>query len=230
METAKPHSLFDRSDEYDAMLARGLRYSGEGRDFFMEGRVRDLCARLAAPPRRILDFGCGTGETAAHFAARFPEALVVGVDDAQNAIAHAARAHGSARVRFGRVTELLAEGGFDLCYTNGVFHHIPPAAREGAVRAIHGALRPGGVFALFENNPWNPGTRLVMRSIPFDRDAIPISPPEARALLRRAGFSEIAAPRFLFWFPRFLAPLRVLEPALVRVPFGAQYYFLAAKR
>lgn len=224
-----PDPLFERSDEYAAMLERGLQLSGESRDFFMEGRVRDLGAQLREPPRRILDFGCGTGETAAYLAQQFPEAEVVGVDTAENAVAHAARSHGSPRVRFGLVSKLEAHGAFDLCYTNGVFHHIRPAEREGAVRAIHRALRPGGRFALFENNPWNPGTRLVMRRIPFDRDALPIAPPAARRLLAQAGFAEIAPARFLFWFPRFLAPLRALEPALVRIPLGAQYYFLAAK-
>jgi SAM-dependent methyltransferase len=222
-------SLFERSDEYAAMLERGLRYSGENRDHFIAGRVSDLRAQLREAPNRILDFGCGTGDTAAHLARVFPEAQVLGVDDAGNAVAHAARVHGSERVRFGPLTALEREGDFDLCYANGVFHHIAPPARDAAVRAIAAALRPGGRFALFENNPWNPGTRLVMRAIPFDRDAVPIAPPEARALLARGGFEPEAA-RFLFWFPRWLAPLRALEPALVRVPLGAQYYFLATKR
>ena len=40
---------------------------------------------------------------------------------------------------------------------------------------VRQGLRPGGVFALWENNPWNPGTRLVMRRIPFDRNAVLLS-------------------------------------------------------
>jgi hypothetical protein len=48
------------------------------------------------------------------------------------------------------------------------------------------ALRPGGLFALCKNNPWNPRKRLVMRSIPFDRDAAPLSHRMARRLLRTA--------------------------------------------
>ena len=229
MDDASPESLFDRSAEYGAMLERGLRLSGEGRDFFMEGRVRALCAELALPPRRILDFGCGTGETAAYLARVFPQAEVQGVDTAENAIALAARTHGSARVRFGPVAQLGAEGAFDLVYANGVFHHISRPGREVALRAIHRALEPGGRFAFFENNPWNPGARWVMHRIPFDRDAIPIPLPEARRLLRSAGFREIAPPLSLFWFPRFLAPLRRLEPALARIPLGAQYFLLVAR-
>ncbi len=229
MHVAESDRPFDRSDEYASMLERGLRLSGESRDFFMQGRVRDLRAQLASPPRRILDFGCGTGETVAHLAQEFPQAEVLGIDTAENAIAHAARAHDGPRVRFGLLRDFDADADFDLCYSNGVFHHIRPAERVAVVRRIHRALEPGGCFALFENNPWNPGARLVMQRIPFDRDALPISPPAARRLLETGGFQEIAAPRSLFWFPRFLAALRGLEPLLVRVPLGAQYYFLATK-
>jgi SAM-dependent methyltransferase len=223
--------LFDRSEEYEDMLQRGLRLSGERRDYFMEGRVRDLVARLgpAYRPRRILDFGCGTGETSAHLARVFPGAEVTGVDTAENAVAHARQRSRSARLRFERLRDFDAVEAFDLCYTNGVFHHIRPSERIAAARTIHRALVSGGRFALMENNPWNPGTRLVMRRIAFDRDAIPLSPPEARNLLRDSGFPRCEPARFLFYFPRALAALRFLEPWLVRLPLGAQYYFLATK-
>ena len=49
------------------------------------------------------------------------------------------------------------------------------------------AGRPAGYFALFENNPWNPGARLVMRRIPFDRDAIMLSPRHAARMLILSG-------------------------------------------
>lgn len=50
------------------------------------------------------------------------------------------------------------------------------------VDLVRRSLRPGGVFAFWEINPWNPGTRHVMSRIPFDRDAIMLTPPEARWL------------------------------------------------
>jgi SAM-dependent methyltransferase len=224
-------NLFDKSREYEEMLDRGLRLSGESREYFMIGRVEDLRRRLAGDfrPGRILDFGCGIGDTAAYLAQVFPEAEVIGVDTAGNAVAHAREVYRSDRLQFRLVSELEADGSFDLCYTNGVFHHIPPREREAAVRLIHGALAPGGRFALMENNPWNPGTRMVMARIEFDRDAIPLSPPETRRLLRRGGFRETSRPRFLFLFPRFLSPLRFLEPALASLPLGAQYYVVGRK-
>jgi SAM-dependent methyltransferase len=228
MTTRAAETLFDRSREYDDELNRGLRMSGEDKHYYLHGRVRHLVAELGAgpPPRRILDFGCGFGDASQHLAATFPDAEVVGIDTAEKAIEHARATHGSDRVRFEPLRGFDARERFDLCYVNGVFHHIPPADRVGAVEMVWKALVPGGRFALFENNPWNPGTRLLMRRLEFDRDAIPISPPEAQRLLRRGGFARCAPPQFLFWFPRPAAILRFAEPWLVRVPFGAQYLVL----
>jgi hypothetical protein len=88
---------------------------------------------------------------------------------------------------------------------------------------------PGGVFALWENNPWNPGTRYIMSRVPFDKDAITMTPPETRRLLRATGF-EIVRTDFLFVFPHLLRVLRPLERLLARLPLGGQYLVLARKR
>lgn len=224
-------ALFDKSDEYEAMLAQGLRLSGEDRHFFIEGRLlalRDLLG-TAFRPRAILDFGCGIGDTAARLASLFPDAEVMGIDAAPGAVEHARRAHGSERVRFETLDAFAPRGRFDLCYSNGVFHHIAPSERVGAARLVRDALAPNGRFALMENNPWNPGARWVMRRIPFDRDAIPITPPQARSLLRGAGFTQCEPTRFLFIFPRALAWLRFAEARLARLPLGAQYCVLASR-
>ena len=222
-------ALFDLSDQYEQMLQRGIGLSGEDRQYFIEGRVNDLKNQLPVSPKRILDFGCGTGEASAFLAQVFPGADVVGVDTALPALAHAEKHHGSSRVSFQAVEDLTGQGEFDLCYVNGVFHHILPAERLEAARYIFRALAPGGNFALFENNPWNPGTRLVMKRIPFDRDAILLTAPEVRRLVRQAGFTADGPARFLFYFPNMLRVLRFTESRLVHLPLGAQYYVLAQK-
>jgi len=223
--------LFEQSGRYAEMLERGIGLSGEDQDFFIAGRLRDLRLQLPAgwTPRRVLDFGCGIGRTTAQLARTFPDAELVGVDTSRQAVAAAQVSHGSARIRFRCDPDWSEPPSFDLCHTSGVFHHIRPADRPAALAAIHRALAPGGYFALFENNPWNPGTRLVMKRIPFDRDAEPFSAREARRLLRQAGFAAPGQARFLFYFPRSLAFLRFSEPWLVRLPLGAQYWLLAAK-
>jgi SAM-dependent methyltransferase len=226
-----PTDLFELSEEYEAMLRMGVGLSGEDPAFFLRGRVADLGRALPKgwAPKRILDFGCGTGESSSYLAKQYSGATVVGVDTSENAIERARRKHGSERVQFGPMGSLAGRAPFDLCYVNGVFHHIELERRLEAVRAIHAALVPGGYLALFENNPWNPGTRMVMRRIPFDRDAKTLSFGETGKLLRAGGFRLAQSARFLFYFPRPLAFLRVLEPALLRLPLGAQYCVLGTK-
>jgi SAM-dependent methyltransferase len=222
-----PEQLFDRAAEYEAMLNQGISLSGENQEFFIAGRVQDMRSRVPGNPRRVLDFGCGTGKSCAYLADVFPQAQVVGADLSPEALRHATASFGSNRVQFVKIADLPQLERFDLCYINGVFHHILPGERQRTLTMIRNLLTPGAHLALFENNPWNPGTRMVMHRIPFDRDAIPLSFVEARNRIQAAGF-QLRGTRFLFYMPNALAPLRFLERLFVKVPLGAQYYVLAS--
>ncbi len=222
--------LFDYASEYDALLQKGLKFSGESKDYFALGRVLDMKKTLPEGfhPKRILDFGCGIGKTVEYLSTEYPEAEVTGVDSSQEAIQYAAGHYENSRRLFHHTSQLRKSGDFDLCYMNGVFHHLEPQDRLPALNSLLGVLRPGGYLALFENNPWNLGTRLVMKSIPFDRDVHPIPSSVLKRLLGAAGFACLST-RYLFYFPRFLAFLRPLEMRLARFPLGAQYFILARK-
>jgi SAM-dependent methyltransferase len=220
------------AESYDADLARGLAASGEDKEYYARGRIAWLAGRLrklGTTPARILDFGCGDG-FAAPFLLQIPGAeSVVGVDVSEGLLAVARGRNRDSRIQFARLDGWSERSGFDLAYTNGVFHHIPPDQRRAALDQITAALRPGGILAFWENNPWNPGTRFVMRRIAFDRDAITITPPAGRQLLTSAGFAVLHLDS-LFYFPRALGWLRPLEPALSRLPLGGQYLITARRR
>jgi SAM-dependent methyltransferase len=219
------------SHEYDGMLHQGIKLSGEEKQYFISGRLQDLRRHLPAGfvPRRILDYGCGIGDTTKILAEMYPQAKVDGFDTDDRAITHAKKIYDLPKLTFYNTYDFLIDRKYDLCYSNGVFHHILPDQRPAVVKQIRQALIPGGFFALFENNPWNPGTRLVMARIPFDREARVVSPPQAYRLLRQGGFAIQNFCRFLFYFPRPLWFLRRFEHFLSRVPLGAQYYILALK-
>jgi len=221
-----PEQLFDRAAEYEAMLSQGICLSGENQEFFIHGRIRDLRSQVPANPRRILDFGCGTGNSCMRLGEVFPTAEIVGADLSDEALRYARMRISSNRLMFVNISDLPQLERFDLCYINGVFHHILPGERQQILLMIRELLNPGAYFALFENNPWNPGTRMVMRRIPFDRDAIPLSFLEARHRIKTAGF-DVCGTRFLFYMPSALASLRFIEALFVKVPLGAQYYVLA---
>ena len=170
----------------------------------------------------------GIGATAPLYFEILGTESMVGVDESLRSLEAARREYGNARVCFFSLAEYEPAGAADLAYCNGVFHHIRREQRSTAAEYVFKSLRPGGVFALWENNPWNPGTRYVMARCEFDHNAVPISALEARRLVRSAGF-EVLRTDFLFIFPRFLGVLRPLESFFVRLPLGAQYQVLCRK-
>lgn len=221
------------AQNYDVALARGLAATGESREYFAHGRVVEtdrVLRRLRLRPRRVLDLGCGTGASSPLLHQLLEgEAVVVGVDPSAESIARARDEHGGPGVSFATLAEYQPTGDFDLVYCNGVVHHIPLAERAAFLALVRRALAPGGIFAMWENNPWNPGTRWVMSRIPFDRDAIVLSPRFAKRWLSREGFG-IDATVFAFFFPAALAALRPLEARLRWLPLGGQYGVFARSR
>jgi SAM-dependent methyltransferase len=150
------------------------------------------------------------------------------VDVSAKSLEIARKRHASERIRYESIGEFQPTGQMDLAYCNGVFHHILPPQRAAALALVHRALRAGGFFSFWENNPWSLATRYVMSRCAFDRDAIPLSPPEARALLRDGGF-EILRTDFRFIFPRALRAFRKIEDFVYRAPLGTQYQVLCRK-
>jgi len=220
---------FDAAADYDAQLNLGLRVTGEDKKYFVHGRLEVLRRSLPSDfnPTRILDYGCGTGYTTGALAQAFETSFVTGADTSENALDLARREYPGPRIEYCHVRDLAPAASHDLCYVNGVFHHIRPEHRRDALATIRGVLSPGAYLALFENNPRNPGTRLVMKRIPFDRDARLLSPAAVVHLLRNGGFRTERRPVHLFFFPAFLRFLRRFEPALESIPLGGQYLVLA---
>jgi SAM-dependent methyltransferase len=215
---------------YESALQEGLRVSGEDSAYFARGRIeciRDRLAELGAPARTVVDFGCGTGSATPLLLDILGAERVIGTDVSHRLLDRARTQHGSGLAEFCS-TEQALEGWADVVHCNGVFHHIPPHERPSSLEWVRRALRPGGLFAFWENNPWNPGTRLVMRRIEFDRDAVMLTPHAAREMLTADGF-EILRTQSLFYFPRTLRALRRYEPRLANVVLGAQYLVLARR-
>jgi trans-aconitate methyltransferase len=226
-----PVQFDDYTESYEAALNQGLSATGEARDYFARRRVEWLsrCLRqLSEQPRFVMDYGCGDGSSTQILREMVRADVVVGADTSGRSLDLARRAYAGTHSRFVDLTEYEPREALDLVYCNGVFHHIPLTERPRAVNYIWCSLRPGGLFALWENNPWNPGTRYVMSRIPFDRDAVTLSPPEAGSLLRRGGFHVLRVDS-LFLFPRLLKSLRWIEPLLSRIPLGGQYQVLCRK-
>lgn len=215
---------------YEQALHQGLRWSGESRSYFASKRIQCVASLVQGMTiRTVMDFGCGTGDSLAPLVDQLGATGGAGVDNSAESIDEARRRFGAdQRLRFEVDRCYDAPASVDLTYCNGVFHHIPPPQRPGALRYIWRQLKPGGLFACWENNPWNPGTRFVMKRVPFDRNAQTLTIPECKSMLRDAGFED-GATRTLFLFPKALKFLRGLERILLHWPIGAQYLLLVRK-
>lgn len=219
--------------EYDAHLTRGLSLSGEGKEFFARGRLVAAARYLRQArivPRRIVEFGCGIGTNLGILAEMWPESEVIGLDQSRESLRIARSLCLTERIRLMTPEDYPAHGAsaVDWVFCNGVFHHIPVHEHGAVLRTIISMLRPGGALTIFENNPFNPGARWVMKRIPFDRDARMIVPYVLGRRMRRAGLDSVRC-EFLFVFPRFASAFRPLERYLARLPLGAQYGALGVR-
>lgn len=232
MPAPQTESEFDAyAANYDAALNQGLSMTGESKEYYASGRVRWMSQRLAdhkMPTATCLDFGCGTGTSATFLRDGLGTLHYTGFDPSADSIKQARQTVEWPAAVFTAEAEAVPAENFDLAFCNGVFHHIPRAERLAAVRMVWKSLKPGGIFAFWENNRWNPAVHWVMSRVPFDKDADMLFPFQARRLLREGGLN-ILGTDYLFVFPGLLASLRPLEPALCKLPLGGQYLVLAQK-
>ena len=224
--------LFDRfAPHYHRLLDRALAPSGEASHYFARRRVEGLQRELRAlnfAPLSVLDYGCGTGGSVPFLKTILHPRRILGVDISSQSLHWARKGHQEEGVEFANCDHDFAPAEFHLAFSNGVFHHIAPAERLSALRYVHDSLVPGGIFALWENNPHNPATRYIMGQCELDEEAIPLTCKQAVKLLQSSGF-EVLGRSSYFYFPRWLKWLRGLEPALSPLLLGAQYLVLARK-
>ena len=229
MNTQSPFDAF--STNYTEVINKVLSFTGADRATYARLRVEELKKTIKLhtnkPILRILDFGCGDGSTSLLLRGLF-NADIIGVDSSHKSIEVAQKNFGGDHIKFAHEDDIQKFKPFDLVYCNGVFHHIPPDKREFTIKIIKNTLATDGFFGLFENTPWNPGTRLVMRKIPFDQNAIVVIPGQIKKMMEKCGF-QVLATRYLFSIPPFLGPLFFLDRYLRWLPAGGQYWVLAKK-
>ena len=83
-------------------------------------------------------------------------------------------------------------------------------------------------MAVFEHNPLNPLTRLVVARCEFDEGVQLLPTREVRDLLAEAGLQPIER-RYILFFPWRASFLQRLEARLAALPLGAQH-LTAARR
>jgi trans-aconitate 2-methyltransferase len=109
--------------------------------------VRDLLSALPdIPARRVIDPGCGPGNSTELLAARFPGAAVSGIDSSPDMIAAAARRLPQVQFAIGDIETWKDPGPFDVILANAVLHWVPD--HSTLLPALIARLASGGGLAI----------------------------------------------------------------------------------
>lgn len=107
----------------------------------------DLVNRLnLADPKRIIDIGCGPGNSTAILKERWPDAAVCGLDNSANMLAKAKKEYANIDwLQMSVEEDLSALGKFNLIFTNAALQWMP--AHETLLPNLYGMLDENGVLA-----------------------------------------------------------------------------------
>jgi trans-aconitate 2-methyltransferase len=109
---------------------------------------RDLLARIVVDrPARVVDLGCGPGNSTAQLAERWPAAEISGLDNSAAMIDQANRAYPDRRWILGDIVEWAADAGepFGVIFSNAALHWVPDHA--ALYPALFSHVAPGGALA-----------------------------------------------------------------------------------
>lgn len=227
---------FDKfADEYRLTHAQNISLSGEQPEFFAEYKIRDLAAEYLATSNNpssipsILDFGAGIGTSVPFVKEYLPQSRLTCVDVSLRSLEIGkSRFSGVDFVPFNGKRLPFPSDSFDVAYAACVFHHIDHAEHVELLSELRRVLKPGGLLAIFEHNPYNPLTVKTVKDCPFDENAELISALTMKRRVTQAGFNKPYV-RYRIFFPRMLRLLRPLESRLTWLPLGAQYYVIGIK-
>ena len=147
----------------------------------------DLVARVDLwASRRIVDLGCGPGNSTGLLKARWPEAKVTGVDNSADMIRAARRDHPGIEFAEGDLSTWSPETPFDLVFTNAALQWVGDHGR--LLPRLLDAVAPEGALAVQMPRNHDFATHRLMRQVAAEapwrdklagaRDPSPVKPPE----------------------------------------------------
>lgn len=154
---------------------------------FAEERTRpaaELLSRVPLDhPRRIVDVGCGPGNSTELLVARYPHAEVLGIDSSPEMIAAARQRLPAADFAVADIDGFVPAPHVDLLFANAVFQWVP--RHLDVVARLLAAMPEGGAIALQVPDNLDEPTHMLMAgvarsgrwrekfAVPVPRDPIP---------------------------------------------------------
>ncbi|MDP9099459.1 MAG: class I SAM-dependent methyltransferase [Verrucomicrobiota bacterium] len=217
--------------KYKELLNDPVReYFAPGSKFFLTRKIEmmlEFADRQPLDTRQAtwLDVGCGKGEMLRAAQPHFGKAL--GCDVSLGMISECRELEVVHQVDPLRLP--FQNGSIDWVTAICILHHIRPHEQALLLRDIYRVLRPGGIFAIIEHNPFNPAVQLITRRTPVDENAKLLTARSARRLVRAASMRLLETRYFLYVPERIYRWAAPVERALGRVPFGGQYVVFGRK-
>jgi trans-aconitate 2-methyltransferase len=143
---------------------------------------RELAARIEVPSvRRVIDVGCGPGNSTEILAARWPDAEITGLDNSTEMIGTARKAQPARRWMIGEIADWAARAGaeekdgqFDVVFANATLQWVPDHA--ALYPKLLERVAPSGAFAAQIPADFRAPAHEIMRDIaklPEWRDRFP---------------------------------------------------------
>jgi len=174
----------------------------------------DLVARIGLPaPRRIVDLGCGPGNSTAILKARWPEAVVSGLDSDPDMLATARRDHPGIAFERADIAAWRPERQYDLVFSNAALQWVGDHAR--LLPHLFDAVAPRGALAVQMPRNHDFETHALMRQVAAEG-------PWAERLAGARAPSPVQPPEFYYdWLAPRAARFTIWETDYIQVMDGA---------
>jgi len=155
----------------------------------------DLLARVPLrAPERVVDLGCGPGNSTALLVARWPQAEVVGVDSSPSMLATARASGIRAEWQEADIVGWTPDAPFDLVFSNAVLQWLPD--HEVLLPRLLACVRAGGFLAIQMPRNFEAPSHVILRTLAAEG-------PWAQRLRGRLRPEPVAPPE---WYYDMLAP------------------------
>jgi trans-aconitate 2-methyltransferase len=143
----------------------------------------DLLARVPlCAPERVVDLGCGPGNSTALLALRWPHADVVGIDSAAAMLAKAREGGIAARWLEADIASWTPEVPVDLLFSNAALQWLPD--HQTLLPRLLSHLRPRGVLAIQMPRNFQAASHVTLRELAAEK-------PWAARLAGAGGISRV---------------------------------------